>query len=167
MVLNFKAIFVNIFAMDDNTKLKINRILAALSDGLIMFVIFWAIFIFPLIDLLNALKAGTNNSNHILILTGALLGGMLFDILYLFISSVALKGSSLGMKLFGITYVKYDGTTPKAYELFFHSLALVIALISTLGIFAFVDLLSLLFNKMGKSFHDIFFSMKMVNIYDL
>ena len=167
MVLNFKAIFVNMFAMDNNNNLKINRILAALVDGLIMFIIFWAVFIFPLIDFLKAIKTDTYTPNHLFPLIGFFITGLILDILYLFISSLILKGSTLGMKMFNITYVKYDGTSPKGHDLFFHGVAVVISLTLSFGLSAFVDLCSLLSNKMGKSFHDIFFAMKMVSVYDL
>lgn len=166
MVLIFKAIFAKINHMNNNN-IKANRILSALIDGLLLFVIFILAFTFPLIDVINEVISGNNTFEIYIPLIGFFFLGFFLDVLYLFITMLIFKGATLGMKLCHLTYIKYDGTSPKAVTLFFHAFSLMIGILASFGLAPLIDMLSLLANKMGKSFHDILFSMKMVSIYDL
>ena len=153
--------------MDNIEKLKVYRILAAMIDGLVMFIIFWAVFIFPLIDTINAISKGTYSFQTSLFLITFFFLGALLDVFYLFLTSMAFKGATLGMKMNGLTYVKYDGNTPNSPSLFINALSIVIIVIFSLGLSVIVDFISLVHNKMARSFHDIFLGMKMVNTYEL
>lgn len=156
-----------LFAMDNIEKLKVYRILAAMIDGLFMFIIFWAIFIFPLIDTINSVSKGTFSFQTTFFLIVFFILGAMLDVFYLFITSIAFKGATLGMKMNGLTFVKYDGNIPSSPTLFINALSLVIIVVFSFGLSVIVDLLSLINNKMARSFHDIFLGMKMVNTYDL
>lgn len=156
-----------LFAMDNIEKLKVYRILAAMIDGLFMFIIFWAIFIFPLIDTINSVSKGTFSFQTTFFLIAFFILGAMLDVFYLFITSIAFKGATLGMKMNGLTFVKYDGNIPSSPTLFINALSIVIIVIFSFGLSVIVDLLSLINNKMARSFHDIFLGMKMVNTYDL
>lgn len=156
-----------LFAMDNIEKLKVYRILAAMIDGLFMFIIFWAIFIFPLIDTINSVSNGTFSFQTTFFLTSFFILGAMLDVFYLFITSIAFKGATLGMKMNGLSFVKYDGTIPSSLTLFINALSIVIIVVFSFGLSVIVDLLSLINNKMARSFHDIFLGMKMVNTYDL
>ena len=156
-----------LFAMDNIEKLKVYRILAAMIDGLFTFIIFWAIFIFPLIDTINSVSNGTFSFQTTFFLIVFFILGAMLDVFYLFITSIAFKGATLGMKMNGLTFVKYDGNIPSSPTLFINALSLGIIVIFSFGLSVIVDLLSLINNKMARSFHDIFLGMKMVNTYDL
>lgn len=166
MVLIFKAIFVIVIYMDEIRKLKANRILSSLIDGLLMFILFWAAFIFPLIDAINQGIKGTFNNQMILVLAVFYLLGVLLMIFYLFLTSISFKGATLGMKIVNLNYVNYNGTVPNKTSLFFNSLTIVFGAVLSFGLTVFIDFISILVNQLGRSFHDIFSGMKMVNVYD-
>ena len=167
MVLKIKAIFDILFDMEDLLKLKVNKILAALIDGLIMFILFWAIFIFPMIAFIEDYLNKTMSVNSYLLFFGAYAVGMFMTALYLFMTMLIFKNATLGMKIAGIAFIQNDGETPAKTRLFLRSFVFVLTEVFTLGIVLVTDFLTVLLSDNGRDFHDAYSGLKVENVYDL
>ena len=152
--------------MEELNVLKLNRILAALIDGLILFVLFFAVFTYPLIDFILRITEGSYSPENIVFLSLFAIGGFALGILYLFVSSLIFKGATIGMKITHLVYVTTDGTSPRAATLFNRSSLLIISLVLSFGLVAIIDLICILLNDWGKDFHDIYSNLKVVSDYD-
>ena len=144
---------------------KANRIIAALIDGLLIFLLFATFFTYPFVELLLEINDGgvSDNTKVLLVLTA--IAGMGADIFYLFITSVIFKGATLGMKILHLTFSKNDGTTPKKVFFFIRATVIVLSIVFSFGLSIIVDLVCLLLNEQGKNFHDIYSNMKVVVDY--
>ena len=60
---------------------------------------------------INAISKGTFSFQTSIFLITFFFLGALLDVFYLFLTSIAFKGATLGMKMNGLTYVKYDGSS--------------------------------------------------------
>lgn len=167
MVLINKAIFVMIINMEDLKKLKVNKILAALIDGLIMFILFWAIFIFPMISFIQDYFAKTLTSNSFLLLFGAYGVGMVMTALYLFVTELIFKNATLGMRIAGIAFIQNDGSTPSKTRLFLRAFIFVLSEVLTLGLILVTDFLTVILSDSGRDFHDAYSGLKVENVYGL
>ena len=143
---------------------KLNRVLASLVDGLIMFLITAGICIAPAIIFFK----GAMNNNFIIAdllwLIFSIFGSFAVWILYLFMSALLLKGSTLGMKIYKLCFVKTNSTDLRAVNIFFREATLVICIVLSFGFSVVFDFLSMLCNDSGKNFYDIFSSTKVVTI---
>jgi len=143
---------------------KLNRVLASLVDGLIMFLITAGICTAPAIIFFK----GLINNNFIIAdlfwLLFSIFGSFAVWILYLFISALLFKGSTLGMKFYRLTFIRTNGTELRAMNIFFREATMVICIILSLGFSVIFDFLSMLCNDSGKNFYDIFSSTKVVTI---
>ena len=167
MVLKIKAIFDILFAMEDLRKLKVNKILAALIDGLIMFILFWAIFIFPMIAIIEDYTKHTLTANSYFLFFGAYVVGMLMDAIYLFMTMLIFKNATFGMKIANIQFVQNDGEIPAKTRLFLRSFVFILTEVFTLGLILVTDFLTVLLSDSGRSFHDAYSGLKVENAYDL
>ena len=167
MVLKIKAIFDILFAMEDLRKLKANKILAALIDGLIMFILFWAIFIFPMIAFIEDYMKHTLTGNSCLLFFGAYGVGMVMDAIYLFLTALIFKNATFGMRMAGIIFIQNDGENPSKPRLFLRSFMFVLTEVFTLGLILLTDFITVLISDSGRSFHDAYAGLKVENAYDL
>ena len=153
--------------MQETLNLKLNRILAALIDGLIILLITWGSMAYPFVELIKGISnnAVTVGSINFLIITFFV--GMLFSILYLFISSLIFKNATLGMKICHIAFTNYDGKNPSKTALFYRSSMIIFCFILSLGLVVVSNFVTVLHNEFGRNFHDVFLKMKVVSSYDL
>ncbi|MCR5505696.1 MAG: RDD family protein [Bacilli bacterium] len=152
--------------MEELKKLKANKILAALIDGLIMFILFWAIFLFPMIAFIDNFKTGTLTVNSYLLFFGAYAVGMLLTAIYLFMMTLIFKNATFGMKVAGIAFIQNDGNIPAKSRLFSRSFIFVLSEIFTLGLVLITDLLTIILSETGRDFHDAYSGLKVENVYD-
>ena len=152
--------------MDELKKLKANKILAALIDGLIMFILFWAVFIFPMISFIEDFLRKTLTTESFLLFFGAYAVGMLMTAIYLFMTSLIFKNATLGMRIASIAFSQNDGSIPSKTRLFLRSFIIIISETLTLGLVLVTDFLTILFSDSGRDFHDAYSGLKVDNCYD-
>ena len=153
--------------MEDLRKLKANKILAALIDGLIMFILFWAIFIFPMINFIEDFIRHSLSLQSYLLFFGAYAVGMLMTAIYLFMMMLIFKNATLGMRIAGIMFIQNDGEIPAKHRLFLRSFIFALAEVFTLGIVLLTDFITILLSDSGRDFHDAYSGLKVENVYDI
>ena len=151
--------------MEETIVFKLNRIIAALVDGLVVFLAFAMFFTYPFIELLLEINGGGATKETIVLLSLCSIAALGADIFYLFITSIIFKGATLGMKLVHLTFSRNDGTTPRVVTLFNRAAITMLSIIFSLGLTIIADLFCLLLNEQGKNFHDIYSNMKVVTDY--
>ena len=151
--------------MNELIVLKLNRLLAAFIDGLALFILFFAAFTYPLIEMILMIKQGIFSGQIISLAILSAVVGLFLGVLYLFITSAIFKGATLGMKIMHLTFVKTDGSIPKKVSLFNRAVSIVLCNVLTLGFSIIIDVVCLLLNDMGKNFHDIYSNMKVEGDY--
>ena len=153
--------------MQETINFKLNRILAALIDGLIILLIATAVSIYPFIEMMQHYKQGSLNTGVISVFIFTVAAGLLLGIVYLFVTFVIFKNASLGMRITHLAFVTYDGKKPSKATLLNRSALVMITFLLSLGIVVVANLVSVLCNDYGRNFYDIFEKIKMVNSYDL
>ena len=146
---------------------KLNRILAALIDGLVMLIILVAICVAPSINLIRGIQNSNYASGDILWLVFSLIGSVLLWVLYLSLSGLIFRNATLGMKLTKLVFVRTNGTELTFLNIFTREFISVICIIFSLGFTLILDPISLLCSENGKNFYDIFSSTKVVSLYDI
>ncbi len=149
------------------TIFKLNRILAALIDGLMMLILLVAICIAPSINLIKVMQNGNYAIGDILWLVFSFIGSVLVWVLYLSLTSLLFKNATLGMKIMRLAFVRTNSTELTFINLFIRSFIYVICLILSLGLTLVFDPISLMLNEKGKNFYDILTSTKVVSLYDI
>ena len=149
--------------MEETIVFKLNRIIAALVDGLIIFLAFASFFTYPLIEFLLEANSNGITESTIVMLILSFVAGLGADIFYLFVTCLIFKGATLGMKMVHLTFSKNDGTTPKLISLFNRAVTIMISIVLSLGLTIIADVVCLLLNEQGKNFHDIYSNMKVVS----
>ena len=163
-VLIFKGIFVIINQCMENTNLKVNRILASLTDGLFMFLITIMICIAPAIVFFKGALKNDFVMGDLLWLIFSFIASVLIWILYLSIPSIFL-GSTVGMRINGLTFASAKYKEIRFSHVLFRETTIVICLVLSLGLCLFSDLFSVLGSKDGKTYYDISSSLKVVSRY--
>lgn len=146
---------------------KLNRILAALIDGLVMLIILVAICVAPSINLIRGIQNSNYVTGDILWLVFSLIGSVLLWVLYLSLSGLIFRNATLGMKLTKLVFVRTNGTELTFLNIFTREFISVICIIFSLGFTLILDPISLLCSENGKNFYDIFSSTKVVSLYDI
>lgn len=151
--------------MEETIVFKLNRIIAALVDGLLVFLAFAAFFTYPFIELLLEINGGGVSQGTIVLLSLCSIAGLGAGIFYLFITSLIFKGATLGMKMLHLSFSRNDGSIPRAVTMFIRTTLTMLTVVLSLGLSIIADLVCLLLNEQGKNFHDIFSNMKVVTDY--
>ena len=143
--------------------LKINRILAALTDGFFMLLIFVGITIAPALSFFTSLNSGKFIVNDFVWLIISIFSSFVIWILYLFIFTFIFKNATLGMKLNGLNFVNTKDNEITYSSLLFRETSVVLCLVFSLGLSIFADLFSVIFSKGSRDFIDILSSLRVVN----
>ena len=147
--------------------LKFNRILSALIDGLIMFILLAAICSYPVIVLIRHLMEDSFMKEDALWLVFSIFGSFCVWILYLFLSSLIFKNATFGMKINKLVFVKSNGGDMNFRILLFRETAVVVCFVLSLGLAPIFDLISLFCGKNNRTFYDIYSLTKVVSINDI
>ena len=150
-----------------STNFKANRILAALIDGLVMFILLALICVAPTINLVGAVQANNYSNGDIMWLVFSLIGSVLVWVLYLSLTGFIFKNATLGMKIMRLVFVRSNGSELTFINIFIRELISVICIIFSLGFSIILDPISLMCSESGKNFYDIFSSTKVVSLYEL
>ncbi len=150
-----------------STNFKANRILAALIDGLVMFILLALICVAPTINLVRTVQANNYSNGDIMWLVFSLIGSVLVWVLYLSLTGLIFKNATLGMKIMRLVFVRSNGSEITFINIFIRELISVICIIFSLGFSLIVDPISLMCSESGKNFYDIFSSTKVVSLYEL
>lgn len=150
-----------------STNFKANRILAALIDGLVMFILLVLICVAPTINLVRTVQANNYSNGDIMWLVFSLIGSVLVWVLYLSLTGLIFKNATLGMKIMHLVFVRSNGSELTFINIFIRELISVICIIFSLGFSLILDPISLMCSKSGKNFYDIFSSTKVVSLYEL
>lgn len=150
-----------------SSNFKANRILAALIDGLVMFVLLAVICVAPTINLVRTVQANNYSNGDIMWLVFSLIGSVLVWVLYLSLTGLIFKNATLGMKIMRLVFVRSNGSQLTFINIFIRELISVICLIFSLGFSLILDPISLMCSENGKNFYDIFSSTKVVSLYEL
>lgn len=148
------------------TSFKLNRILSNCIDALVIFVLFWACFIFPFLNFIGDLVAGIFNTSYLIgmIITGT--AGISLGVLYLFISPILLKNSTCGLKINGLKFENVDKSPISKSKLLLRSFFSVISIIFTAGLAIFAEILTICISESGREFFDYFTGIRVVSIYE-
>ena len=150
-----------------STNFKANRILAALIDGLVMFILLALICVAPTINLVRTVQANNYSNGDIMWLVFSLIGSVLVWVLYLSLTGLIFKNATLGMKIMRLVFVRSNGSELTFINIFTRELISVICIIFSLGFSLILDPISLMCSESGKNFYDIFSSTKVVSLYEL
>ena len=150
-----------------STNFKANRILAALIDGLVMFILLALICLAPTINLVRTVQANNYSNGDIMWLVFSLFGSVLVWVLYLSLTGFIFKNATLGMKIMRLVFVRSNGSELTFINIFIRELISVICIIFSLGFSLILDPISLMCSESGKNFYDIFSSTKVVSLYEL
>jgi uncharacterized RDD family membrane protein YckC len=150
-----------------STNFKANRILAALIDGLVMFILLALICVAPTINLVRTVQANNYSNGDIMWLVFSLIGSVLVWVLYLSLTGLIFKNATLGMKIMRLVFVRSNGSELTFINIFIRELISVICIIFSLGFSLILDPISLMCSESGKNFYDIFSSTKVVSLYEL
>lgn len=149
--------------MKDLRQLKINRIFAALVDGLIMFIIFAGITVAPTISYINDAMKGVYVSADLYWLIFSIFASFCVWILYLFLSSIILGNATVGMKINNLVFIRNNGLEMTFSSILLREAVVVLSIIFSLGFTVIFDPISLACNAEGKNFYDILSSTKVVS----
>ena len=147
-------------------KLKFNRILASLIDGLVMFILMVAICIFPAINVIRDINEQVLVVSDLLWLLFSFFASFAVCILYLFLSSLIFRGATFGMRINRLVFVKSNDTSLRYYNLLFRHFVNILCIVFSLGFSVIFDAISMICTEKGRNFYDILTSMKVVNIND-
>ncbi len=150
-----------------STNFKANRILAALIDGLVMFILLALICVAPTINLVRTVQANNYSNGDIMWLVFSLIGSVLAWVLYLSLTGLIFKNATLGMKIMRLVFVRSNGSELTFINIFIREIISVICIIFSLGFSLILDPISLMCSESGKDFYDIFSSTKVVSLYEL
>lgn len=147
--------------------LRFNRILAAAIDGLVMFILFAAIVVYPTIVLVRDLMNDSFVLKDALWLGFSIFASFCVWILYLFVSALIFRNATLGMRINKLVFAKSNGGEMNFRVLLFRETAVVVCYVLSLGFMPIFDAISLFCSKNAKNFYDIFSLTKVVSSDDL
>lgn len=147
--------------------LRFNRILAAAIDGLVMFILFATIVVYPTIVLVRDLMNDSFVLKDALWLGFSIFASFCVWILYLFVSALIFRNATLGMRINKLVFAKSNGGEMNFRVLLFRETAVVVCYVLSLGFMPIFDAISLFCSKNAKNFYDIFSLTKVVSSDDL
>ena len=147
--------------------LRFNRILAAAIDGLVMFILFATIVVYPTIVLVRDLMNDSFVLKDALWLGFSIFASFCVWILYLFVSALIFRNATLGMRINKLVFAKSNGGEMNFRVLLFRETAVVVCYVLSLGFMPIFDTISLFCGKNAKNFYDIFSLTKVVSSDDL
>ena len=147
--------------------LRFNRILAAAIDGLVMFILFAAIVVYPTIVLVRDLMNDSFVLKDALWLGFSIFASFCVWILYLFVSALIFRNATFGMRINKLVFAKSNGGEMNFRVLLFRETAVVVCYVLSLGFMPIFDAISLFCSKNAKNFYDIFSLTKVVSSDDL
>ena len=145
---------------------KANRFLATLIDGFIMFLILVGVCFAPSLTFFREISEGKYITSSIFWLAFSIFGSFCIWILYLGLSALIFRRSTLGMKLVHLKFTSNKDEDVKFYSILFRETAVVICFVLSLGLSVFSDSIAVINNKEGRSFYDVFSSVKVVSDND-
>lgn len=147
-------------------KFKINRILSNSIDALVVFVLFWACFIFPFLNFLTDILAGAFNVTYFTVMIVAAVGGLSLGIIYLFVSPILLGNATCGLKINGLRFENVDKTPVKKRQLLWRAFFGVSLVVFSFGLSVVAEIVSIIISEHGREFYDYFTGLRVVT-YDL
>ena len=141
---------------------KANRFLAALIDGLIMFLLLSAICFAPALTFFREISEGKYISSSIFWFAFSIFGSFLVWILYLSVSTLIFRKSTLGMRIMHLVFVSMKDEDVKFSSILFREATVVVCFVFSLGFSVLSDSIAVINSKDGKSIYDIFSSIKVV-----
>ena len=166
MPLLIRTFFIIIVDMDNLSRLKFNRILAALIDGLVMFLIFAVINTAPAIIYIQDAMEHNFVNNDLWWLAFSIFASFCVMVIYLFLTSFLFKNATLGMKMNNLIFTRNSGLEMTFSSILLREFLVVLGIVLSLGLSLIFDPLSLLFNEDGKNIYDILTMTKVVNKND-
>ena len=145
-----------------NDFFKANRFLASLIDGFFMFLILAFVCFAPGLSLFREISEGKFIASSIFWFAFSIFGSFCIWILYLSLPSLFGKKATLGMKIARLSFVSMRDENIRFYNVMFREATVVVSLVFSLGLSVFSDSFSVLCSKEGKTFIDIFSSLKVV-----
>lgn len=144
--------------------LKVNRILASLIDGFVMFLLTTIVCIAPLIVFLRQYFDGKFITSDFLWLLFSIFGSFALWILYLFIPTLIFKNATLGMRITHLVFINSKDNTAKFSSFLFREFMVVTSIVFSLGFSLVADLLAILLTESGRTFYDVSSSLRVVSI---
>ena len=150
----------------NKTVFKANRFLATLIDGFVMFLILVGVCFAPSLTFFREISEGKFISSSIFWFAFSIFGSFCVWILYLSLSALIFRKSTLGMKLTHLTFESNRDEDVKFSSILFRETTVVMCFVLSLGLSVFSDSIAVICNKEGKSIYDVFSSIKVVSTDD-
>ena len=145
---------------------KANRFLATLIDGFVMFLILVGVCFAPGLTFFREISEGKYITSSIFLFAFSMFGSFCIWILYLSLSALIFRRSTLGMKIVHLKFVSNKDEDVRFYSILFRETTVVICFVLSLGLSIFSDSIAVINNKEGKSIYDVFSSVKVVSDND-
>lgn len=141
--------------MKTNKPPRFLRVLAGLFDLAVIYFLVFLCIVGPIILISNdIMNQNPISSGKIAFAICLLALSLVITFLYLWLTLVSFKGSTLGMKLFHIRYVSTNHETVSTLKLLVNTLIVELCFIVSLGFILFSDLISIVYSKNGTTFVD-------------
>ena len=147
----------------NGTNFKLNRILASMIDGLIMLLILIGVCVMPALRFFKNLSENSFVLSELMWLLFSIFGSFCLWILYLFVSSLIFRKSTLGMKICHLSFTRSGNKDASYRDILFRELVVVLCLVFSLGFTIILDPISTLCNENGRNFYDLFSRVKVVS----
>ena len=141
---------------------KTYRFLASLVDGFFMFLITVAFCIAPALSFFKELVDGNFIVSDMIWLILSLFGSFCLWILYLAIPVLIFKNATVGMKLNHLVFTSNKYEDLRFSQILFREAVVVVCLVFSLSLSLYSEAFALAFGEDGRSFYDIFSSIKVV-----
>ncbi len=145
---------------------KANRFLATLIDGFVMFLILVGVCFAPGLTFFREISEGKYITSSIFWFAFSIFGSFCIWILYLSLSALIFRRSTLGMKIVHLKFASSKDEDVKFYSILFRETTVVICFVLSLGLSVFSDSIAVINNKEGRSIYDVFSSVKVVSDND-
>lgn len=140
--------------MNDKSEMRLRRLIAALVDGLFIYIFFFAFSFQSALSLYNALKANTDIFSSAIGLVISILSAVVLSILYLVVPAIVFKGSTIGMKMVSIRFVQLNNENITLSKLIVRETLVIFTLILTCTLSVIASFVALFYNQDGKTFYD-------------
>ena len=145
---------------------KANRFLATLIDGFVMFLILVGVCFAPSLSFFREINEGKYIASSIFWFAFSIFGSFLVWILYLSLSALIFRKSTLGMKVTHLKFVSKRGEDVKFYSILFRESIVVVCFVLSCGLSIFSDSISIVNSKDGESIYDVYTSIKVADEND-
>lgn len=150
----------------NNGIFKANRFLAALIDGLIMFLLLVAICFAPALTFFREISEGKYINSSIFWFAFSIFGSFCVWILYLTLSIVIFRKATIGMRIAHLRFISSRDEEVKFSSILFRETTLVMCLVLSCGLSLLSDSLAVICSKDGRSIYDVFSAIKVVGADD-